>query len=314
MSVSVVVPVYNGASVLERTVPAVLALDEVDEWVWVDDGSTDGSPSLLARLTEGRPGVTVCRLASNEGRAAARNAGLALARGDVVAFLDADARPRSGYVRAHLDALSAPGAVASMGRIWAADPVHGDPYAVYLDAYPRGPQREAGPIEWRFLVTCAACLRADVLRSVGGFDPAVGYGEDSALACQLASRHPDGLHVARADVDLFGTESLAGALDKARQFGGSLPRIESVCPDALGRLGLSGLDSAAVRALARNPALGRAVSAALPRLPRRWVAPAVRYLLANALARGYSDARDGLPSNPSRSARRARVRRGAGPG
>ena len=299
MTVSVVIPAYDAARYLPLTVPAVLALDGVSEWIWVDDGSTDDTRSELARLTRGHERVRVLHHDRNRGRAAARNTGAQAATGTVIACLDADSRPRAGYAHAHLEALGRPGAIASIGRIEPADAVEGDPYGVYLQNRSRGPRVRSGPTSWAHFVTCAACVRADALERAGAFDPRIRYGEDAELACRLAATDADGLHVAgEAIVDLFGTERLSGALEKTRAFGASLPQILASCPDALDVLGLARLDHRGVRALLQNDRLARWVTRRLPRLPAALVATGVRYLLGHALYGGYTDALEGLSPDP----------------
>jgi len=85
--VSLIIATFNHARFLGAAIDSALAqtLGAVDVIV-VDDGSTDDTPSVLARYA-GR--VRVLRQ-PNRGLAAARNAGLAAARGTYVAFLDAD--------------------------------------------------------------------------------------------------------------------------------------------------------------------------------------------------------------------------------
>ena len=88
--VSVIVPVHNSEAFLGELVGSVLAQTMGDfELICVDDGSTDGSPQALARAAAADARVRVvtqpCR-----GVSAARNAGLAAARGAHVLFADAD--------------------------------------------------------------------------------------------------------------------------------------------------------------------------------------------------------------------------------
>ncbi len=85
--VSVVIPCYNAAPFIGETIQSVLRQTRaVDEVIVVDDGSTDDS----ARVAEsfGRP-VRVIRQA-NRGECGARNRGIGEAKGDIIAFLDAD--------------------------------------------------------------------------------------------------------------------------------------------------------------------------------------------------------------------------------
>ena len=93
MKISVVIPVYNAAPYVEaalRSVWTAVAHTDADvEAVCVDDGSTDASGTLLDALAAAEPRLRVLHQ-PNGGEGAARNAGLALAAGDWVAFLDAD--------------------------------------------------------------------------------------------------------------------------------------------------------------------------------------------------------------------------------
>ena len=87
---SVIMPVYNHAHYLERAVQSVIA-QTCDDWelIIVDDGSTDGSGGLVDRLAARDGRIRVLHQA-NAGPAAARNAGLAVARGPWLAYLDSD--------------------------------------------------------------------------------------------------------------------------------------------------------------------------------------------------------------------------------
>ena len=97
-TVSVVLCTYNRGDSLGRTIETVLA-EAVDdlELVIVDDGSTDGTAEVLGRLHDRRVRV-VHR--PNGGLSAARNSGLAAARGDWVVFLDDDDIPAPGWLAA----------------------------------------------------------------------------------------------------------------------------------------------------------------------------------------------------------------------
>jgi undecaprenyl-phosphate 4-deoxy-4-formamido-L-arabinose transferase len=91
--VSFVVPVYNGAGMVEalydRIEPVGMASGGF-EVVFVDDGSRDASWSVLQRLQQRSPHVCSVRLSRNFGQHNATLAGLAHARGDVVVTLDQD--------------------------------------------------------------------------------------------------------------------------------------------------------------------------------------------------------------------------------
>lgn len=87
-TVSVVIPLYNKGKYIERALFSVSAQTHTPlEVVVVDDGSTDDGPERV--LNAGNPLVLLIRQ-KNGGPGAARNAGLAVAKGKYVAFLDAD--------------------------------------------------------------------------------------------------------------------------------------------------------------------------------------------------------------------------------
>ena len=113
--VSVVIPVYDAG---DRLLDAVASVErqayESLEILVVDDGSTDATPAVIASL-----GARVRALRqANAGPAAARNRGLAAARGEVFAFLDADDLWPDGKLRRQVGSLVAdPDLDVVLGRV-----------------------------------------------------------------------------------------------------------------------------------------------------------------------------------------------------
>lgn len=302
---TVIVPVYNGASVLPLTVPAMRAQSEPADWIFVDDGSTDGTARVLAGMpADGfvAPGAT-CRVLTHEknrGRAAARNTGFATAKSSLIVFLDADVAPAPGYLAAMRRALERPGAVAAVGRLALADPDPSDPYHRYLASNRRGP-KAAGPsdaLPWRYFLTCIAGVRADALREAGPFDEALSYGEDLDLAVRLAARHPGGLRFAPdALARMYDLGTLDTALAKMEEFArDNLPRMIRRHPALAAEVGAevgagllrpeAGLRGRLAHLMFRSPIAGT-VRRLLPVLPPGVSDYAVRYLLGYTLATAY---------------------------
>jgi glycosyltransferase involved in cell wall biosynthesis len=102
--VSVIIPTYNRATVIGATLKSVLAQTEGDiEVIVVDDGSTDNTRQLIANWGDSR---VSCIGKANGGPASARNAGIGVAKGEFVAFLDSDDQWPANYLERMLEPLA----------------------------------------------------------------------------------------------------------------------------------------------------------------------------------------------------------------
>lgn len=89
--ISVIMACYNAAPYVEEAVSSVLCQTCQDaEVIVVDDGSSDASPDIVKHLAENHPGRVRLKHLQHSGPYPARNLGLSHARGDYIAFLDAD--------------------------------------------------------------------------------------------------------------------------------------------------------------------------------------------------------------------------------
>ena len=113
---SVILPVRNGAAFIEQAIASALTqLSADDEVVVVDNGSTDKTVSIAQDLGDPRVRLIEER---RRGPAAARNAGLAVANGELISFLDHDDYWPQGRNAGLLAALTAdPDADAAYGRL-----------------------------------------------------------------------------------------------------------------------------------------------------------------------------------------------------
>ena len=86
--ISVIIPLYNKVNTVERAVRSVLDQTVSEfELIVVNNGSTDGSEDVVKRIDDPR---IILISQPNQGVSMARNKGVAIAKGDYVAFLDAD--------------------------------------------------------------------------------------------------------------------------------------------------------------------------------------------------------------------------------
>jgi len=89
MTVSIVIPNYNGAKHIDQCIRSCVSQSYSDiEIIFVDDASTDDSINVVSRISDKR--LKVIRREKNGGTAAARNTGIAATSGEFVAFLDSD--------------------------------------------------------------------------------------------------------------------------------------------------------------------------------------------------------------------------------
>lgn len=103
--VSVVIPAFNAARWIERTVRSALGQTFADiEVIVVDDGSTDSTAEICNRLCAVDDRLIVLRT-GNFGVAHARNSGIAIARGEFIAPLDADDLWQPERLALHIEAL-----------------------------------------------------------------------------------------------------------------------------------------------------------------------------------------------------------------
>ncbi|BCX89701.1 hypothetical protein MIN45_P2074 [Methylomarinovum tepidoasis] len=198
MRISVVIPAYNAAPFLEKALESVQAQTHpVAEILVVDDGSTDATADIARSF----PQVRYLRQ-QNQGPSAARNRGIQEARGDWIAFLDADDRWTPEKTSEQLAALRRYPQLAliasdmaetdSDGNVRIASMLahHGlrDDF-VHFDGAPV-PDALSRLVRKNFIPTGTVLVRREVLQQTGTFDPDLRYGEDLELWARIAARHP----------------------------------------------------------------------------------------------------------------------------
>ncbi len=194
---SIIVPTYNGKALLATCLPALRAQSypaDRYEVIVVDDASSDGTAAYLA---SDFPAVRVVALAQNSGFIAACNAGVAVARGEILVLLNNDTEAEAGWLAALVDALQqhpqAGSAASKMLLFDRRDTLHTAGDLMGHDGIPRNRgvwEADRGQYDadrWVF-GPCggAAAYRRVAWEQAGGFDPALFmYMEDVDLAWRL---------------------------------------------------------------------------------------------------------------------------------
>lgn len=188
--VSVVIPTYNRVGRL-RTVLDALANQtfstELFEVVVVSDGSTDGTDSYLE--TFATPYRLVNARQENAGPAAARNRGVAMARGQLVLFVDDDIVPERVLIERHLVAHGESPRRVVIGPMlsdpaFAYQPWIGWEQAMLYKQYDAMRRGRYAPT-FRQFYTGNASIRRAFFNDAGGFDPTYRRAEDVELAYRL---------------------------------------------------------------------------------------------------------------------------------
>jgi glycosyltransferase involved in cell wall biosynthesis len=200
--VSVIIPAHNESRHLEECLPSVLAQDyPTFEVILVDNGSTDDTTAVCKRFPEVKY-VYFDRVKSSY---AARNEGVRLARGEVIAFFDADQTAMPHYLRTLL-----------------AECVPGDPYCIYVGRLAHDPRVPAALREfctWDWcgddpssgqITTAAVALPKALFDELGGFRGNIISGGDLEFfgrAVRIANvrrcNEPIGLHYWAANLKEF---------------------------------------------------------------------------------------------------------------
>jgi glycosyltransferase involved in cell wall biosynthesis len=278
VQVSALIPVFNGGRFLALAIDSALAQAGVTiEVIVVDDGSTDDTPAILAGYGSR---LAVVRQA-NGGLAAARNAGLARACGDVVAFLDADDTwepEKSRAQLAYLDAHPECALVSCDAFLMNADGKRGAPIlGDRAQRLPAGRCLEALFLG-NFVLLPGAMVRRETLAAVGGFDETVPGVEDYDLWLRIAA--------------VAGIGVLPRPLASYRSWPGQMSRNRAQQTRSEARV-LTG-------ALARHPELRRALGGrARRRLARLFDEAGYRELQEAAPARAAAQFLDALRTDPA---------------
>jgi glycosyltransferase involved in cell wall biosynthesis len=181
--ISVVIPAYRAEKSIVSAIESALAQDSGGrelEVVVVVDGSPDGTLAKARSAAAGAddPGRVRVLEQKNAGPAAARNAGIVVARGEIIAFLDADDRWLPGKLAAQAAVLEADTAIDLVGCT-----KNGFHY--------RGKKRlfepSFGELQWRnYFATSGVMARKAALEAAGLFDPRRRLSEDYELWLRIA--------------------------------------------------------------------------------------------------------------------------------
>lgn len=221
--VSVIMPAYNVAEFIGIAIDSVLAQTFSDlELIVVDDGSTDETASIVQQrqAADGRGLVHLIRQ-SNQGLAAARNAALAVAKGECFALLDSDDLWEPSFLASQMSVLDRDAGVAIVtgNARYIGGPEHGAPVRPHPDPRPDPNLRTILGDERAVFIM--SVFRRSVFDRIGGFKPKFRTNEDYDFWLRAASA---GFRFVRNSAPLAGYRIRAESLsaDEVRMLRGIL--------------------------------------------------------------------------------------------
>lgn len=269
--VTVVMPCFNAAPTVAMALASARAQSyRPIEIIAVDDGSRDGTLEILRREEGGDLRVIACE--RNGGAAAARNCAIAAAKGEYLAFLDADDRWAADKLARQMALIAGHPRMTMIGcraevvrRDGTREPVNPD------RAPPQGPEAWRVLLHHSFYVPTEVVARTDAARKIGGFAATMPAAEDQDFFIRMALEGEVGF----VDASLATMYEQADGLSSrthAREYETTMPMILGHCRDLAGRLSRS-----EVRRIlgARYAAIGRGVYPDAPLLGARLILRAI---------------------------------------
>ncbi len=187
-AITTVIPVFNRAHVVEKAIVSALSQELPTgcslDVIAVDDGSTDDLAAVLQRFGSK---ITCIKHAQNKGAAAARNTGIAAAKGDYVAFLDSDDAWLPGKIAAQIEFMERHGYPASCTAYVL---VRAGLEDIVSPSYRTGALR-LSDLAWGCFVSPGSTLvcRRDVFSTIGAFDVELQRLEDWDWLLRFARAH-----------------------------------------------------------------------------------------------------------------------------
>ena len=276
---SVVIPLYNKADTIERTLRSVAGQVSRDfEVVVVDDGSKDDGAAIVERF-EGLPSLRVIRQ-TNAGVSAARNKGVAESRGKFMAFLDADDEWMPMFLKEMADVLAAHPEARILGS--------GYERVANGRLYRCRPRRKLFVCNlfkvWPYfqpMNSSSIVIEKRAFEEVGGYREDLRFWEDGELWFRLAARNK--FYIVRKPLSRYNDDAQNAATNARSRIKKTAPHME-----LLGQWIRKGRATPEMKGCLCNTR--RMIVARLTTDPLFWIYKRIRFYLWFSRSRGAFDA------------------------
>ena len=237
LKVSVVIPTKNRSALLAQTIEHIesqtIARD-LYEVIVIDNDSTDDTRNVLEQKAKIYPNIRF-GLQEKPGAAATRNAGLRMAKSELIVFIDDDAQAEPPLIESHISyqkKYQGVSVIAAVAIPWGDTT---DPFRRYLRDHrilnPYTPSK--GPIDFSYYHTCNVSTPTDVLLKVGGFNEAFNiYGmEDIELGYRLEKSGSRMIFASEAKAIHYRFPRYDDFIERCEQAGYSLGQLLLLHPE-----------------------------------------------------------------------------------
>ena len=305
MKVSVIMPVYNGGNILPITIPALLNQTyprEKLEIIIVNDGSTDNTEDVL-NLKKWKDHITVISHSTNKGRAITRNAGIRLASGELLIFLDCDIEVKPNFISQHVDYHKNKNTVGLTSKICSSTKKIKNKYYKYIFlSTKRGASQEpkGKPISFKYFIIGCTSIKSEALKKSGLLNEKLkAYGEDLDLAYRLWKNYPEGLFYSeKIHVFMHNVKTLTQARNDCYEYGQkNIPIILKEFPELYPYVAIDYVESKSnaitfkiiLGKILFNYPMTKLVEILLIITPSPLCNYLIRYLLASSIILGYKN-------------------------
>lgn len=206
--ISAIIPAFNEADIISDTVMALKGLEEIDEVIVVDDGSTDNTAEMARKA-----GAVTLRCEENKGKGAAMTEGVRVAKGDILIFIDADLGRSAMEAGKLVTPLLRGEADVTIARFPKAEKKGGFGFVKRLA---RWGVKCLGGIDIESSLSGQRAMTRQVVDYLGPFDS--GFGAEVGMTIEVAR---SGFRLMEVETGMAHRESgrdLAGFIHRGRQF------------------------------------------------------------------------------------------------
>lgn len=236
-TLSVVIPTYNRAPVLKKSLEALFGRGRKRrefEVIVVDDGSADETAEVVRRAAESAPVKVHYLFQENAGAGAARNTGLKRASGDVVLFMDDDIIAAPGMPSEHMryHNMHPDENVAVLGMVTLSPEIPATPLNLEHAVHMWGSIRDGEEVSWRhFFTGNMSVKRSFLLENDLLFDERLRNYEDTEFGYRSAGKGMRIIHNARALGYHYHHMDLPAFVNMSRNYGYAIAILHDRYPE-----------------------------------------------------------------------------------